>query len=63
MLSSLSRYHYIIVRRGILQPLTVTTDTNKNDTKSVGGSVRSGSVLTHYPGHIMLQYRSDTGSS
>ena len=64
-------YHAIITititlhhhaRRGILQPLTVTTDTNKNDTKSVGGSVRSGSVLTHYPGHIMLQLQS-TGSS
>ena len=66
----LSYYHHHDhrhVRRGILQPLTVTTDTNKNDTKSVGGSVRSGSVLTHYPGDIscsteyrviiMLQYR------
>ena len=58
---TISLHHH--ARRGILQPLTVTTDTNKNDTKSVGGSVRSGSVLTHYPGHIMLQYRSDTGSS
>ena len=60
---TLLKHHHHHVRRGILQPLTVTTDTNKNDTKSVGGSVRSGSVLTHYPGHIMLQYRSDTGSS
>ena len=45
-------HHHRHARRGILQPLTVTTDTNKNDTKSVGGSVRSGSVLTHYPGDI-----------